>query len=108
MSPVIKATTAGIPNIARLLTAVSVLPGSQNGAAVVNLTDINANILPPLPGQSKVGVQTLSVYDNDRYGNPLCEIGDVTGHGPCIQPREIRLSMLYVQAPWLFVCSASH
>ena len=103
------ANTANIANMANMtnmtdtadiLSTISMLPGASNGPAAVNFTDSHTNILPFLPGLSKVGVHVFSILDPDRHLNPLCDFGDTnSSHDLCHQPREMRVSMLYVRVP---------
>lgn len=90
--------TVGPPGIDNIMSAISSLPGSPNGSAVVSFADSNINVLPPLPGPNKVGAHTFSLVDYSSHSASFCDAGDFENPDAlCNQPREIRVTMLCVQ-----------
>lgn len=90
--------TVGPPGVDNILSALSSLPGSPNGSAVVSFADSNVNVLPPLPGPNQVGAHTFSLVDYSSHSASFCDAGDFDNPDAlCNQPREIRVTMLYVQ-----------
>ncbi|ROW07272.1 hypothetical protein VMCG_03845 [Cytospora schulzeri] len=89
-----------LPGANVVMSALMELSGSLDGPAVVNFTDSNVNMLPPLPGPIEVGVHTFSVFDELRDSSTFCAAGDRSNpHALCKQPREIRVSMFYPACP---------
>lgn len=98
MSPFTMVVPPVLPGTSGIFDAFSELSGSPNGSAVVNFTDSNVNMLPILPGPTKVGTHTFSIVDYTRSSLPFCDAGDIDNPDAlCNQPREIRVSMLCVQ-----------
>lgn len=92
MSPVIRATAA---TLVGFLNTISSLSGGSNGQAVTDFNNKTVNILPPLPGLNKVGVVSLSILDQDRHQNPLCDVSnDEIPDAACRRPREILTTVL--------------
>ncbi|ROV95524.1 hypothetical protein VSDG_05358 [Cytospora chrysosperma] len=100
MSPFTMVVPTGLPGTSGVFDAFSELSGSPNGSAVVNFTDSNVNMLPILPGPTKVGTHTFSIVDYTRSSLPFCDAGDIDNPDAlCNQPREIRVSMFYPACP---------
>lgn len=92
MSPVIKATTAALAGI---LNTISSLSGGSNGSAVTGFNNKSVNILPSLPGPSRVGVISLPIPDFDHHDFPLCDVSnDEIPDAACHHPRAIMTSLL--------------
>lgn len=100
MSPFTMVVPPVLPGTSGIFDAFSELSGSPNGSAVVNFTDSNVNMLPILPGPTKVGTHTFSIVDYTRSSLPFCDAGDIDNPDAlCNQPREIRVSMFYPACP---------
>ncbi|KUI61677.1 Platelet-activating factor acetylhydrolase [Cytospora mali] len=100
MSSIFKVASPLLPSIASLIEAVLDISGSPHGSGIINFTDSNVNILPPLRGASQVGVHTFSVLDHSRQSQLFCDAGELKiPDALCNQPREIRVSMFYPACP---------